>query len=147
EPELPYRIYMTRRLILRPISFLAYVIILYTLVIYSWLLALTLFFVLLALQFFSLWFYRRKHSVVLHDYLGREETTRLQLFSDAIFAVAMTLLIAQIDPQAEINEIWSLVGSFVFIIFFLAVLWLLHYRLFHYVRQVNGNLIAMNFFF
>lgn len=151
-PEGPFVVYMTRRLTIHVVSIAAYTIIFFLLLfglangalLYA---ALGVFVVLLVLQSLVVGLYRRRHRDVLHKYLGREETARLQIFSDAIFAVAITVTIAQIDPVADYHEIWSLVGTFLFSLVFLVVFWLLHYRLFHNVRRLNGTLIILNFIF
>ncbi len=146
-PEKPFLTYMTLRLILRPIGFAAYTGIIFALVLGYWAVALGIYAGLLAIQLLVLGLYHRRNQDILHRYLGREETTRLQLFSDAVFAVAITITVAQIDPAAKAEEIWSLVGTFIFSLFFLVVFWLLHYRIFRYIRRLNGTLIAWNFVF
>ncbi len=72
---------------------------------------------------------------------------RLQFFSDAIFAVAITITVAQIDPGATAEENLSLPGTYVFSFLILGVYWLLHYRIFHAVRRINPLVILLNFWF
>lgn len=146
-PEKPYTVYMTLRIIMRPLGFAAYTAVIFALVLGYWTVALGVFIGLVIIQLLVLGLYRHFNRDVLHQYLGREETTRLQLFSDAVFAVAITIIIAQIDPAAPVDEIWSLVGTFIFILIFLVVFWLLHYRIFRFARRLNGTLIGWNFFF
>jgi uncharacterized membrane protein len=78
---------------------------------------------------------------------------RLEALTDGIFAVAMTLLVielkipetAQITTQGQlIAEVLHLIPKFVawLISFFvLAIFWVSHHQLFHYVRVVDTKLI------
>ena len=79
---------------------------------------------------------------------------RIEALGDGIFAVAMTLLVIElklpdhgtIHSNSELmNAVSALIPKFIawFISFFvLALFWLGHHRLFHYVRHVDGKLLA-----
>ncbi len=79
---------------------------------------------------------------------------RIEALGDGIFAVAMTLLVIElklpehgtVHNNAELmSAVIQLIPKFVawFISFFvLALFWLGHHRLFHYVRHVDGKLLA-----
>ena len=79
---------------------------------------------------------------------------RIEALGDGIFAVAMTLLVIELKLPEHgtvhnnvelINAVIQLIPKFVawFISFFvLALFWLGHHRLFHYVRHVDGKLLA-----
>jgi uncharacterized membrane protein len=81
---------------------------------------------------------------------------RVEALADAIFAVAMTLLVIELqlpehsDVLAQRDLVHSLVlliPKFVaWIISFvvLAIFWFAHHRLFHYVRAVDGSFLWLN---
>ncbi|HEY0757069.1 MAG TPA: TMEM175 family protein [Ktedonobacteraceae bacterium] len=145
--EKPFLVYITRRLLMRLLSFVAYtgVVVLLFYGLWPWCLCVLALLLLIHVLFLNL--YRRRNRAVLDLYLHKEATTRLQLFSDAIFAIAITITIAQVDPAAKVEEIWSLVGTYIFSLLILVTFWLLHYRVFHFVARLNSTLILLNFFF
>ena len=79
---------------------------------------------------------------------------RIEALGDGIFAVAMTLLVIELKlPEHSsissntdlINAVLHLIPKFIawLISFFvLALFWMGHHRLFHFVRHVDGKLIA-----
>ncbi len=79
---------------------------------------------------------------------------RIEALGDGIFAVAMTLLVIELKLPEHgsisnnidlINAVVHLIPKFIawLISFFvLALFWLGHHRLFHYVRHVDGKLLA-----
>jgi uncharacterized membrane protein len=81
---------------------------------------------------------------------------RIEALGDGIFAVAMTLLVIElklpehgtVHSNSElVNAVGQLLPKFIawFISFFvLALFWLGHHRLFHYVRHVDGKLLALS---
>ncbi len=81
---------------------------------------------------------------------------RIEALGDGIFAVAMTLLVIELKLPEHgtvhnnvelINAVIQLIPKFIawFISFFvLALFWLGHHRLFHYVRHVDGKLLAFS---
>ena len=83
---------------------------------------------------------------------------RLILFTDAVFAIAITLLVIEIRvpelhhaTEAEaVQGLLRLIPKFIgfFISFFvIAVYWVAHHRLFRFVRRLNTSLIWINLFF
>jgi len=85
---------------------------------------------------------------------------RMILFSDAVFAIAITLLIIEIKiPELHGNEmterailyaVWLLVPKFMgfFISFFLIGLyWTIHHRMFGYVVSLTPKLMGLNLIF
>ena len=80
---------------------------------------------------------------------------RVEALTDGIFAVAMTLLVielkiteaAQIKTQEQlIVALWHLFPkliAWVISFFVLAIFWVSHHRLFHFVRVVDGKLTWM----
>lgn len=148
-PEKAFRGYMTWRLFLQLVSFITYVVLFFVVVLLParWPEVLALLILLVGTRWLILALYRRRHRQDLDLSLGSDDTMRVQLFSDAIFAVAITIAVAQIDPAAKVDENLSLLGTYVFSFLFLGVYWLLHYRIFAHVRRLNSTLILFNFWF
>ncbi|MBC7623157.1 MAG: DUF1211 domain-containing protein [Aeromicrobium sp.] len=84
---------------------------------------------------------------------------RIDALADGIFAVAMTLLVIElkIPESAHIKDNAGLLSAFghlfpkfvswVISFFVLALFWFGHHRVFHYVKHVDGRLIALNLLF
>ena len=100
------------------------------------------------------------HSDTALDHHDRTEfqLERLILFTDAVFAIAITLLVIEIKvPElhhatetAAVEGLQSLVPKFIgfFISFFvIAVYWVAHHRIFRFVRRLDNRLIWSNMFF
>ena len=98
-------------------------------------------------------FYRRRLQENLDLGTGSENTTRIQLFSDAIIGIAITITAVQIHPgnggeaSRVISESWSLLGTYVFSFIIMGIYWLLHYHLFRFIQRYDSTLIALNFGF
>jgi uncharacterized membrane protein len=97
----------------------------------------------------------------LHNELRKEfQLERLILFSDAVFAIAITLLVIEIKipelPRNEVtdnhilNKLGHLIPKFVgFLVSFLLIglYWVVHHRLFGYVINFTPKLIWLNILF
>jgi len=96
----------------------------------------------------------------LHNELKKEfQLERMILFSDAVFAIAITLLVIEIKvpelhedvtEKALLKEIGHLVPKFLgFIVSFMIIgaYWTIHHRLFGFVTKLTGKLTALNLFF
>jgi len=98
----------------------------------------------------------------LHNELRKEfQLERLILFSDAVFAIAITLLVIEIkipefkegeviNDAALLHKLAHLIPKFIgFFISFLLIgqYWVVHHRLFGYVINFNGKLIWLNLLF
>lgn len=96
----------------------------------------------------------------LHNELRKEfQLERLILFSDAVFAIAITLLVIEIkipdihtdvSDKALLNELGHLIPKFIgFIISFMLIglYWTVHHRMFGFVTSFDGKLLWMNLFF
>ena len=89
---------------------------------------------------------------------GREEHgvefARVVAFSDGVFAIAITLLVLQIDipdplpaGQSVADALWNQHGDLLaFAVSFAVIgrLWLVHHRFFGEVTHLDGNLMALN---
>ena len=97
----------------------------------------------------------------LHNELRKEfQLERLILFSDAVFAIAITLLVIEIKiPEvhsgpitdvALLHELARLIPKFIgFIISFLLIgqYWVVHHRMFGYVINFTPTLVWLNIYF
>lgn len=83
-------------------------------------------------------------------------TTRIEAFSDGVFAIVMTLLafqfkVPKFTPDAglyqnyhELLQISSNFISFVFSFLFVAVFWANHHQLFHSIKEADRKLLWLN---
>jgi uncharacterized membrane protein len=96
----------------------------------------------------------------VHNELRKEfQLERLILFSDAVFAIAITLLVIEIkipDIHKDVSDklllqsLGHLIPKFVgFIISFMLIglYWTVHHRMFGFVTSFDGKLLRMNLFF
>lgn len=82
-----------------------------------------------------------------------EETTRLEAFSDGIFAIAMTLLILEIRLPEEIApgnlghallHLWRSYLAFLTSFATIGVMWVNHHRIFNLIRRTDQAILALN---
>jgi uncharacterized membrane protein len=95
----------------------------------------------------------------VHNELKKEfQLERLILFSDAVFAIAITLLVIEIKipevehptDQALLNSLGQLIGKFVgYIVSFLLIglYWTIHHRMFGFVTSYDRKLLVLNLVF
>jgi uncharacterized membrane protein len=97
----------------------------------------------------------------LHNELRKEfQLERLILFSDAVFAIAITLLVIEIKipevhgevvtDNALLHRLAEMIPKFIgFLISFLLIgqYWIVHHRMFGYVINFTDKLIWLNIFF
>jgi TMEM175 potassium channel family protein len=81
---------------------------------------------------------------------------RLVLFTDAVVAIAVTLLILplvevvtearseNLDAQALIDDHWAQIWSFLLSFVVITRFWLTHHRMFEHVKAYNSRLIQLN---
>jgi uncharacterized membrane protein len=78
---------------------------------------------------------------------------RIKFFSDAVFAIAITLLILNValpsgtrqsDLAHELNSIWSEYAAFGFTFLLIGLRWLTHLIQFRYIRDYDMTLLALN---
>lgn len=86
-------------------------------------------------------------------------TTRLENFSDGVFAIVLTLLAFQFkvpkfssdqDMVHNFNELLRILPyllGFIFSFFFIAVFWVNHHHLYHAVKESNSALLWYNIYF
>ena len=87
------------------------------------------------------------------DELGLE---RLIFFTDAIFAIAITLLVLDLQLPESLpgGNVWAALGSiqsdligFVVSFLVIGIYWVAHHRHFRYIKAYDGRLIWLNLFF
>ncbi len=97
----------------------------------------------------------------LHSELKKEfQLERMILFSDAVFAIAITLLVIELKvPEIEITELTEgklLLAlrhmipkffGFAISFMFIGIYWTVHHRLFGYVINYTPKLLRLNLFF
>ncbi len=97
----------------------------------------------------------------IHNEFKKEfQLERLILFSDAVFAIAITLLVIEIkipelhespvSDKAILKELGHLIPKFIgFIISFMLIglYWTIHHRLFGYVANFDKKLLGLNLLF
>jgi uncharacterized membrane protein len=99
-------------------------------------------------------------STQLHNELKKEfQLERMILFSDAVFAIAITLLVIEIkipeihenvSDKALLNSLGHLIPKFIgFLVTFMliGVYWTIHHRMFGYVTGYTPRLLILNLVF
>jgi uncharacterized membrane protein len=81
------------------------------------------------------------------------ELDRLVFFSDAVFAIAITLLVIEIkvptgaeDVGAALLDRWPQFLSFVLSFLVIGIFWVAHHRMFGYIARVDTRLLWINLF-
>jgi uncharacterized membrane protein len=80
------------------------------------------------------------------------ETTRVEAFSDGVFAIAITLLILNIKIPlpaggpllAQMGRQWASYVSFVISFAFIGIMWINHHRLFTHIQHSDNGLLLFN---
>lgn len=91
----------------------------------------------------------------LHSYGRGQGTERICAFSDGVFAIAITLLVLNIQvPPAEITRpealahtvaaLWPRFAAFGLSFAVIGVLWVTHHRMFAYIQAYDLRLIWLN---
>jgi uncharacterized membrane protein len=85
------------------------------------------------------------------------DVERTVYFSDAVFAIAITLLALEIgvpegaeDPAAlreALGRLWPKLFSFLISFWFVGTYWVAHHRVFHHVRGYDRRLLFINLLF
>jgi uncharacterized membrane protein len=80
------------------------------------------------------------------------ETSRIEAFSDGVFAIAITLLIFQIKIpgpsdvplSVQLVKLWPSYISFLISFAFIGIMWMNHHRLFTHIRRSDNLLLVLN---
>lgn len=85
-----------------------------------------------------------------------KETGRLEAFSDGIFAVAITLLVLNIQAPTALRELtdktlldffhshWPTLLAFITSFATIGIMWINHHRLFTHIKRTDNNLLLLN---
>ncbi len=90
--------------------------------------------------------------------MDEKETSRLEAFSDGVFAVAITLLILNISlPELSLNnlfsdrELWGMLAgkwpmfvAYAMSFLTIGIMWLNHHRLFVHIKRIDTALLFIN---
>jgi uncharacterized membrane protein len=82
------------------------------------------------------------------------ELERLAYFSDAVIAIAITLLVVELGIPAATEDVgdalldrWPQMLSFVLSFLVIGIFWMAHHRIFRYVARIDQRLIWLNLLF
>lgn len=102
---------------------------------------------------------QHEHFLEQHDPDRKDfQVDRIILFSDAVFAIAITLLIIEIkapevhselvkDQLKQLSNLWPKFLAFVISFFLIAIYWRSHHRIFGFVNAYSEKLIWINIVF
>lgn len=80
------------------------------------------------------------------------ETSRIEAFSDGVFAIAATLLIldvkipppSQANLVAQLKQQWPSYFAFLLSFLFIGIMWINHHRLFTHIKRTDNGLLILN---
>lgn len=79
------------------------------------------------------------------------DTTRLEAFSDGVFAIAITLLVLEIKVPppntalgAELLQLWPSYLAYVVSFLVIGAIWINHHAMFKHIVRVDGMLLLLN---
>lgn len=152
KPSRPFLVYTTWRLSALPMSLIFYIPTYFLIQQNHWYIGVGLVIIFTVIRWLFFRLYRHRLQDILDTSTGSENTMRIQLFSDAIIGIAITITAAQVDPGSgeaakALTESWSLLGTYVFSFIIMGVYWLLHYHLFRFIERYDSILIVLNFSF
>ena len=86
---------------------------------------------------------------------GRLEYDRVVFFSDAVFAIAITLLIvdlqvpevAHVESGRQLRDALPRIGGFALSFAVIGLFWMGHHRLFRHIKGLNWSLVLLNLLF
>jgi uncharacterized membrane protein len=85
-----------------------------------------------------------------------DQLARVEFFSDAVFAIAITLLVLDISVPnrlparaipTELEHLIPQVAAYVLSFAVVGIFWLSHHRMFHYLRRQDTTLLLLNLLF
>jgi uncharacterized membrane protein len=81
------------------------------------------------------------------------QTSRLETFSDGVFAIAATLLILEIKlPERsslthELLHLWPSYGAYAISFVTIGIMWINHHAVFEQINRINRTFLVINVFF
>lgn len=98
-----------------------------------------------------------EHINEKQESVDAKDTNRLEAFSDGVFAVAITLLVLDIEPHLHLNDTftdanlwgaintsWPTLAAYVISFSTIGIMWLNHHRLFKHIERTNTGLLLLN---
>lgn len=86
--------------------------------------------------------------------MEEKETGRLEAFSDGVFAVAITLLVLNIQPPPDVLSDtalldmllrhWPIYLAFIASFATIGIMWINHHKLFTHIKRTDHNLLLLN---
>ncbi len=74
--------------------------------------------------------------------------TRLEAFSDGVIAIIITIMVldlhAPLGGSEALVKLWPILLSYALSYFVIAIYWMNHHRVFHYVREVDAAVLWSN---
>jgi uncharacterized membrane protein len=89
-------------------------------------------------------------AAAMNEYAGLD---RIKFFSDAVFAIAITLLILNVavptgrhhsDLAHDLNSIWPEYAAFAFTFLLIGLRWMTHLMQFRYIRAYDYGILGLN---
>jgi len=79
-----------------------------------------------------------------------QNSDRLGAFSDAVFAVIITILVLELKPPSSptweaLGSLWPSAVSYAVSYLFIAIVWINHHHLFGYAEAATARLVWFNF--
>ena len=79
---------------------------------------------------------------------------RLEFFSDAVFAISITLLVVDLKPPdgelfawADLQGYWPQISAYFLSFTIVAMQWMDHHTIFHQIHRCNKGIVWLNFLF
>ena len=95
------------------------------------------------------------NAAELEEHLKEDkETSRVEAFSDGVFAIAITLLILELHVPTELPagrdlfgalfDLWPKIATFLTSFATIGIMWINHHRLFIHIRRADNGLLVSN---
>lgn len=74
---------------------------------------------------------------------------RLEMFSDGVFAIIITIMVLELHPPVgasveDLRHLWPIFASYILSFIFIGIYWVNHHHLFLPVKSINGNIMWAN---
>lgn len=81
--------------------------------------------------------------------LATMSSTRLEAFSDGVIAIIITIMVLELkaphgDGIASLLSVWPVFLSYVLSYLMVAIYWVNHHRLFHFIKAVDTHILWAN---
>ncbi|MBI3660501.1 DUF1211 domain-containing protein [Candidatus Acetothermia bacterium] len=96
----------------------------------------------------------KRSPIATQETRDEKETSRIEAFSDGVFAIAITLLVLDIKVPHDLTEeaglaqallhLWPAYLAFVISFAFIGIMWINHHKLFRLIRRSDHGLLLLN---